>query len=126
MRSAVLGSFAGLCYRGSFFAQLTMYPFLIRLRIKQHPQGRYGQKEEPDAGCGEERRLTMMKTAMDTVWLIFMGVIDITILYRFVTEIGYQLAGLQTREDSIDRFAAVLMALGTVVAVMLLVIKLWG
>ena len=32
----------------------------------------------------------------------------------------------RAREDSIDRFAAVLMALGSVVAVMLLVIKLWG
>ena len=68
----------------------------------------------------------MTKAAMDTVWLIFMGVIDITIVYRFVTEIGCQLAGHQTREDSIDHFAAVLMALGSVVAVMLLVVKLWG
>ena len=49
-----------------------------------------------------------------------MGVIDITIIYRFVTEIACQLAGERTREDGLDRFTAVLMAVGVVIVVMLL------
>ena len=62
----------------------------------------------------------MSKVAMDTVWLIFMGVIDITIIYRFVTEIACQLAGERAREDGLDRFTTVLMAVGVVIVVMLL------
>ncbi len=62
----------------------------------------------------------MTKIAMDTVWLIFMGVIDITIIYRFVTEIACQIAGKQVREDGIDRFTSVLMGIGVVIIVMLL------
>ena len=64
--------------------------------------------------------MDMSKVAMDTVWLIFMGVIDITIIYRFVTEIACQLAGERIREDGLDRFTTVLMAIGVVIVVMLL------
>ena len=57
---------------------------------------------------------------MDTVWLIFMGVIESTIIYRCVTEIACQLAGERIREDGLDRFTTVLMAIGVVIVVMLL------
>ncbi len=70
---------------------------------------------------GKQKEVPIMsKLAADTVWLIFMGVIDITIIYRFVTEIACQLAGKSTREDGVDRFASVLMAIGVVIIVMML------